>query len=150
MRGDGYVEVTEGIKAGEDVVVSANFLIDAESNLKAAIGGFGHAAHGSQSKPAAATAKTHAAEGTVASVDAKSGAVSIAHGPVASLKWPAMTMEFKVKNPALLRGMKAGAKISFEFAERAPGEWTIVRVSPLAGGRESAQGAPGSDAHKGH
>ena len=83
----------------------------------------------------------HAAEGTVESVDSKSGAVSIAHGPVASLKWPGMTMEFKVKDPALLRGMKAGAKISFEFTERAPGEWVVVRAS-------SAAGAP--DAHKGH
>lgn len=45
-RGDGYVEVLDGVKAGEAVVVSANFLIDAESNLKAALGGFGHDAHG--------------------------------------------------------------------------------------------------------
>lgn len=50
MRGNGYVEVIEGISAGEEVVVSANFLIDAESNLKAAIGGFGHAAHDKQDK----------------------------------------------------------------------------------------------------
>jgi len=40
MRGEGYVEITEGIKAGESVVVAANFLIDAESNLKAALSGF--------------------------------------------------------------------------------------------------------------
>lgn len=39
-RGDGYVEVQEGITEGESVVVSANFLIDAESNLKAALKGF--------------------------------------------------------------------------------------------------------------
>jgi len=44
MRGDGYVEVLDGVKVGEDVVVSANFLIDAESNLRAAIGGFGQSA----------------------------------------------------------------------------------------------------------
>lgn len=36
---DDYIEVTEGIAAGEKVVVSANFLIDAESNLKAVVGG---------------------------------------------------------------------------------------------------------------
>lgn len=54
MRGNEYVEVIEGISAGEKVVVSANFLIDAESNLKAAIGGFGHSAHGSKDKPVAA------------------------------------------------------------------------------------------------
>ena len=40
-RGAGYVEVIEGVRDGEPVVVSANFLIDAESNLKAALGGFG-------------------------------------------------------------------------------------------------------------
>ena len=40
LRGDGFVEITEGIKAGDSVVVSANFLIDAESNLKAALSGF--------------------------------------------------------------------------------------------------------------
>jgi Cu(I)/Ag(I) efflux system membrane fusion protein len=38
---DEYVEVKEGVAAGENVVVSANFLIDAESNLKAVIAGFG-------------------------------------------------------------------------------------------------------------
>jgi Cu(I)/Ag(I) efflux system membrane fusion protein len=39
-RGDGNVEIIEGIKAGENVVVAANFLIDAESNLKAALSAF--------------------------------------------------------------------------------------------------------------
>jgi Cu(I)/Ag(I) efflux system membrane fusion protein len=39
-RGDGYVEIAEGVKSGEQVVVAANFLIDAESNLKAALQGF--------------------------------------------------------------------------------------------------------------
>lgn len=39
MRGDGMTEITNGIAAGDRVVVSANFLIDAESNLKAALSG---------------------------------------------------------------------------------------------------------------
>ena len=36
-RGDGYTEIREGLTAGDKAVVSANFLIDAESNLKAAL-----------------------------------------------------------------------------------------------------------------
>ncbi len=50
-RGDGYVEVLKGLSAGERVVVEGNFLIDAESNLKAALGTLGgpaasgHAGH---------------------------------------------------------------------------------------------------------
>jgi Cu(I)/Ag(I) efflux system membrane fusion protein len=39
-RADGYTEIRDGVKEGEKVVVSANFLIDAESNLKAALGAF--------------------------------------------------------------------------------------------------------------
>jgi membrane fusion protein, copper/silver efflux system len=40
VRGDGFVEITDGVKAGEIVVVTATFLIDAESNLKAALQAF--------------------------------------------------------------------------------------------------------------
>ena len=40
-RGDGYVEITDGLSPDEEVVTSANFLIDAESNLKAALQTFG-------------------------------------------------------------------------------------------------------------
>ena len=39
-RGDGYTEVREGLSEGEEVVTSATFLIDAESNLKAALRSF--------------------------------------------------------------------------------------------------------------
>jgi len=43
-RGGGYIEVRDGLAEGEAVVTSANFLIDAESNLKAALKGFAEAA----------------------------------------------------------------------------------------------------------
>jgi Cu(I)/Ag(I) efflux system membrane fusion protein len=39
-RAEGYAEILEGIRQGEKVVVSANFLIDAESNLQAALRAF--------------------------------------------------------------------------------------------------------------
>jgi len=48
-RGNGYVEIREGVEAGNQVVVSANFLIDAESNLKAALQGMASAT--SEEKP---------------------------------------------------------------------------------------------------
>jgi membrane fusion protein, copper/silver efflux system len=39
-RGDGYVEILDGVQPGEEVVTAATFLIDAESNLKAALQAF--------------------------------------------------------------------------------------------------------------
>jgi hypothetical protein len=41
------VEVVKGLEASERVVVNGNFLIDAESNLRAGTEAFGHA-HGGQ------------------------------------------------------------------------------------------------------
>ena len=129
-RSENYVEVIDGVKEGEGVVVAANFLIDAESNLQAAIGGLG----GSGAAAAAGPAKGvgHHAEGKIESIDAPAGTLSIEHGPVASLKWPSMTMEFKVANAALLAGLKPGATIAFDFVERGEGEWVITGVKPLA------------------
>lgn len=39
-QGDGIAQILDGLKAGERVVVGANFLIDAESNLRAALQAF--------------------------------------------------------------------------------------------------------------
>ena len=123
-RSDDYVEVREGVSEGESVVVAANFLIDAESNLKAALGGFGNPA----AEPATAKTVSHHAEGKLAGIDLKAGTISVAHGPVASLKWPGMTMDFMLANPALADQIKPGSGVDFEFVERKPGEWVITQL----------------------
>ncbi len=51
QRGDGMVAISEGVSEGDRVVVSANFLIDAESNLKAALSGLGAPAEPKPAEP---------------------------------------------------------------------------------------------------
>lgn len=51
-RGDGYVEVLRGLAEGESVVINGNFLIDAESNLKAALADLGEQTNSSPNVPA--------------------------------------------------------------------------------------------------
>jgi Cu(I)/Ag(I) efflux system membrane fusion protein len=65
MRADGLVEVLDGIQAGDRVVVSANFLIDADSNLKAALGAFGGHGHagGAEDAPGTSTTPAEGAQG---------------------------------------------------------------------------------------
>jgi Cu(I)/Ag(I) efflux system membrane fusion protein len=56
-RAGDRVEILDGVREGERVVVAANFLIDAESNLQAALQGLGaHAGHGGSAPAAQATA----------------------------------------------------------------------------------------------
>ena len=141
QRSQDRVEVIEGVREGELVVVSANFLIDAESNLKAAISGFGGAEQGASPTQGAmgnpAASPGHHAEGSIEAIDPTSGAVSIAHGPVPSLKWPGMTMEFKLANSALLGSAKPGDKVAFEFVERGQGEYVITSLKPARAARSN-------------
>ena len=71
----------------------------------------------------------HKAVGVLNAVDATSGSVTISHEPVASLKWPAMKMDFVLANAGLVSGLKPGAAVEFEFVERGPGEWVVTSVA---------------------
>jgi Cu(I)/Ag(I) efflux system membrane fusion protein len=148
-RGTGTIEIVKGVREGEQVVVAANFLIDAESNLKAVVGNM-EAAPARSPVPAASTPQAtrsavvgHKAAGTIDSIDAKAGTVSLNHGPVPTLKWPAMTMAFTVAHAALLGGLKPGQAVEFEFVERQPGEYVVTAIAPAGSGAAK-------NAHSGH
>ena len=144
QRSSDFVEVLDGVKEGEAVVVAANFLIDAESNLKAALRGLQAPPSG---QPGAGKVG-HTAEGTIEEVDAKTQQILIRHGAVPTLKWPAMAMEFKAANEALLKDAKPGTRVRFEFVERQPGEWVVVKIERA--GEAPAAAPAGADAHKQH
>ncbi|WP_018987891.1 efflux RND transporter periplasmic adaptor subunit [Aromatoleum toluclasticum] len=135
-RGSEHVEILEGVAAGDSVVVSANFLIDAESNLRAALATF------TASKDSGTAATQHySAEGTLDAIDTSAGTVSITHGEIPALKWPPMTMDFNLASPEVVKGIAPGSAIRFEFEQHVPGEFAITRVEAAA---------PASAGHKGH
>ncbi len=74
-----------------------------------------------------AKSQTHKGSGTVSKVDAEKGSVTIAHGPVESMKWPAMTMTFKVKDKKMLDKVKQGDKVDFSFVQSGK-DYTITQV----------------------
>jgi len=57
VKTQGYVQVISGLKAGERVVTSSNFLIDSESRLKEALGNMGTAGKSSPKKSTPASPK---------------------------------------------------------------------------------------------
>ncbi len=67
--------------------------------------------------------------GEVKKVDKSSGKVTIKHGPLANLGMPAMTMVFRVKDPAMLDQMKEGDRINF-VAEKVNGAITVIQAEP--------------------
>ena len=76
-----------------------------------------------------ARSQGHQATGTVTRVEPDRNAVTVKHGPVESMKWPAMTMSFKVKDKKLLEKMKPGAKVDFSFVQSGK-DYMITDVKP--------------------
>lgn len=70
-------------------------------------------------------------DGLVKRVDKSAAKVTLAHGPLTNLGMDmAMTMAFRVKDPAWLDQMKVGDRIRF-VADNVNGALTVVRFEPV-------------------
>ncbi|MEO7851652.1 MAG: efflux RND transporter periplasmic adaptor subunit [Rubrivivax sp.] len=137
---EGQTEIKRGLKAGQRVVVSSQFLIDSEASLK------GVEARLNAEPAAADPALRHEGEALIESISRD--ALTLSHGPIPSLKWGPMTMDFKPPKGGLPRGTAAGDRVNFEFFVDAEGlpQLTAMRLlapeprpaatasSPAAGG----------------
>lgn len=72
----------------------------------------------------------HMGQGTVNTIDMQNMKVNMTHGPIQSLGWPGMTMDFKVKDAAVLHGIKPGQKVSFELVKEGPKQYFVTRITP--------------------
>ena len=68
-------------------------------------------------------------KGVITRLDEGSGKVGIKHEAIENLKMPAMTMVFRVADPALLKDLKVGDAVRFH-AENPGGKLTITQIQP--------------------
>ena len=122
-EGGGKIEILAGLSEGEKVVASGQFLIDSEASLS-----------GVQARPIASPSttspvKTSALYESVGRVEQISPAsVTLSHQPVPAIGWPAMTMTFRLADPALAQGVKVGDRVAFAFDQPSAGP-TVHRLS---------------------
>jgi Cu(I)/Ag(I) efflux system membrane fusion protein len=129
----GMTEIRKGLRSGQRVVASGQFLIDSEASLKSALSRLDSAAQAPAGDPPGGG---HAGEARVNSIDAAAGKLDITHGPIPSLKWPQMTMGFRVEDKNLLKDLKPGDRIRFEMRGEpdSNGDYVITRIQPGSGG----------------
>ncbi len=113
---DDQLVVRSGLQAGQQVLASAQFLIDSEASLR-----------GLQPAPNAATS-SHSTNGVVEAVVGDE--LTLKHEAVPALKWPAMTMGFKLAEPALAKGLKTGQRLRFSFMQRGD-DYVITAAEPI-------------------
>jgi Cu(I)/Ag(I) efflux system membrane fusion protein len=122
---EGRSEILAGLKAGERVVASGQFLIDSEASLRTALSRL-------EGEPDAAPkpGASHRGAGKVTAVDPLQGRVELEHEPIPSLKWPTMTMEFVVEDKASLARLRKGDAVEFELRGEPgkDGDWVISRI----------------------
>lgn len=66
-------------------------------------------------------------DGDVQKVDAAAGKITLRHGPIPELDMGDMSMVYTAKDPAMLKGIKAGDKVRFEPAE-VGGKYTVTKI----------------------
>jgi Cu(I)/Ag(I) efflux system membrane fusion protein len=126
IESGGQTEIKRGLQTGQRVVVSSQFLIDSEASLKGV-----EARLNDAPKPAPANAAPrHEGQGKIDAIS-RDG-LTLSHGPIASLKWGAMTMDFKPPPPnAIPSNLEAGDRVNFEFYMDAEGLPQLTRISPV-------------------
>ncbi|MBT9502350.1 MAG: efflux RND transporter periplasmic adaptor subunit [Burkholderiaceae bacterium] len=121
--------VRRGLEAGQQVVASAQFLIDSEASLQgltpAAVGAPGAV---SASSPAAQVREVvHSTTGTITALTDDS--VTLQHAAVPTLQWPAMTMGFKVLDPKLKAGLQPRQIVQFSFIQQGD-DYVVTAIKP--------------------
>jgi Cu(I)/Ag(I) efflux system membrane fusion protein len=122
---EGFTEVRSGLNEGATVVSSAQFLVDSESNLRAA---------NARSQPPlppnpSASLEEYETVGVLTAI--QPGAATLRHEAVSALSWPAMTMTFGLA-PGVRAPGPVGMSVRFRFHMEA-GKPVITAMQAASG-----------------
>lgn len=131
--GDQQTEILSGLKEGEQIVTSAQFLIDSESSktsdfkrmdTEETMPGAVWVAAPTESSMAENRATVH---GVINSVDTKQRVLNISRGPIEKWNRPAATMDFNINPGVDLKPWSKGDRIVFTF-EVADDRFTVTEI----------------------
>ncbi len=117
-----WVEIVAGLDEGDEVVTSAQFLIDSEASLAGSIQRL-DANRINENK--AKEHQTVFGNGIVKAVDVKARRMRVSHGPIQALGWAPMTMEFDVLPGTDLETINIGQSIHFSLGQSKVGDYVI-------------------------
>jgi len=134
----GRTEVLQGLAPGEEVVASAQFLIDSESALSAGL-----------MRMAPTDAAPARGQGRLVALDPDTRMATIRHDALESLDWPPMTSQFPVRADIAIEGLTAGQMLAFRIARGADGQLGLIELGPENGIAATATGLVEAVTHDG-
>ena len=112
-------EIVQGLAPGEEVVASAQFLIDSESALGAGM-----------VRMAPTDEAPARGVGTLVEIDIEDRVATIRHAVLDSLDWPAMTSRFPVRSDVQLDRVTAGTEVAFRAVRGSDGLLGLTDLGP--------------------
>src|SRR3546814_13200158 len=102
---NGETEILAGLREGEKVVASGQFLIDSEASLS----GINARPIGDPTASAPSASAFYESTGRHEQIAADS--MKLSHQPVPALNWQALTLLFSLSDPTLARGYKRDDRV---------------------------------------
>lgn len=118
------VVIVEGLDAGDRVVTSGQFLLDAEAN-------------GQQALERLTAARAAEGTGTIWGFPRR-GQIRLFHDEIESLDWPSMNMVFDVGRDINLMPFNKEDRVRFRIQENLDGDWLLTFIEPAGNAEDQA------------
>lgn len=120
----GFTQILEGLKDGQHVVKSAQFLIDSESSIHADLSRMQSDVEDSNKMPGSERVWVL---GNVTNLE-KGHSLEIQHQPIEEWQWPAMKMSLSVQQDVSISDIKQGDNIGFCLDKLPNGEYLVTHI----------------------
>ncbi|ACV27020.1 efflux RND transporter periplasmic adaptor subunit [Kangiella koreensis] len=126
--GNDSVEVIEGLKAGERIVTSAQFLIDSESSKNSDFKRISQDSSVDTDTSSEADTESVWVEATINSVMAHHNMLNVSHGPIEQWGWPSMTMDLDTAKDVDLSAVKEGMTVHIQITQYPDNRYVITEI----------------------
>ncbi|MDP2559705.1 efflux RND transporter periplasmic adaptor subunit [Psychrobium sp. 1_MG-2023] len=124
----GFIEILAGLEEGDEIVTSAQFLIDSESSVNSDFIRMGQDSEQEEQQSSVWV------EAVIESLMPEQRMVQATHQAIAEWQWPVMTMDFVVASEVDYASLEAGQKLNVEISVTEDNRYMISAIKALARG----------------
>jgi len=123
------VQILDGLSEGDQVVTSAQFLIDSESNVEMELNRMEALKEEPEDSTESESNSRVMTAGRVEAIMPDMGMVTITHDPIPEWEWPTMKMDFEVADSIPLDQFRMDERVRFELEKTGDWDYRITGLS---------------------
>lgn len=132
-----YIEVIKGLKENDQIVTSAQFLIDSESSLSASFERMEEPMDMEASKNSMPESNQAWIDGTIVDVMPGHNMLTIQHAEVPAWGWPEMLMDFPVSKTININDLQSKQSIRFLVEKHKDGSIELIEIEGLSANKNA-------------